>query len=77
VSRSFTTLTKFQLGDKMALFFCRERAAHCHRSAETAMRPEIRQAFEKLERQWTYLAEYDDCHAIGGDRHLTDSKALG
>ncbi len=41
-----------------------------------ALRPEIRDAFATMERQWTELAERDDRRAIGSGQHCTDGMGL-
>jgi hypothetical protein len=40
--------------------FYREKAAQCHRLAEAALRPEIRQSYEALERHWNKFAEREE-----------------
>jgi hypothetical protein len=40
--------------------FYREKAAHCHLLAEAALRPDIQQSYETLERQWYEIAERED-----------------
>jgi hypothetical protein len=42
------------------LSFYRQKAAHCHLLAEAALRPDIRQSYEALERQWHEIAERDE-----------------
>jgi hypothetical protein len=42
------------------LSFYRQKAAHCHFLAEAALRPDIRQSYEALERQWNEIAERED-----------------
>ncbi|MBI4367140.1 MAG: hypothetical protein HY543_10005 [Deltaproteobacteria bacterium] len=44
----------------MAWSIYREKAAQCHRLAETAVQPETRKSYETLERQWNAIAEWED-----------------
>jgi hypothetical protein len=40
--------------------FYRQKAAQCHRLAEAALRPDLRQSCETVERQWNEIAERDE-----------------
>jgi hypothetical protein len=38
----------------------RQKADQCRLLAEAALRPDIRQSYEELERQWNEIAERED-----------------